>query len=91
MQACRLLGIEQAFTSYNNSKGNADTERMMRTLKEECLWLHEWTCPVILAGALERWIADDNEHYLHSALGYKAPRQFERAYHTSHSTQFAVA
>ena len=21
------------------------TERMMRTLKEECLWLYEWTCP----------------------------------------------
>jgi NAD(P)-dependent dehydrogenase (short-subunit alcohol dehydrogenase family) len=25
------------------------------------------------------------------ALGYKSPRQFEREYHTSHSTQFAVA
>jgi putative transposase len=45
MQACRLLGIEQACTSDHNPKGNADTERMMRTLKEEGLWLHEWTCP----------------------------------------------
>jgi putative transposase len=44
-QACSLLGIEQAFTSDHNPKGNADTARMMRTLKEECLWLHEWTCP----------------------------------------------
>jgi len=35
MKACRTLGIEQAFTSYNNPKGNADTERFMRTLKEE--------------------------------------------------------
>ena len=91
MQACSLLGIEQAFTSYNNPKGNADTERMMRTLKEECLWLYEWTCPFTLARALERWIADYNEHYLHSALGYKSPRQVEREYLTSHSTQFAVA
>jgi hypothetical protein len=24
-------------TSYNNPKGNADTERVMRTLKEKCL------------------------------------------------------
>jgi putative transposase len=39
MQACGLLGIHQASTSYNNPKGNADTERVMRTLKEECLWL----------------------------------------------------
>jgi hypothetical protein len=36
---CRSLEIHQAFTSYNNPKGNADTERFMRTLKEECLGL----------------------------------------------------
>jgi putative transposase len=36
MQACNTLGIQQAVTSYNNPKGNADTERVMRTLKEEC-------------------------------------------------------
>ena len=55
----------------------------MRTLKEECLWLHEWTCPFTLARALEKWIDDYNEHYLHSALGYKPPRQFEREYHSA--------
>jgi hypothetical protein len=37
MQACGTLEIQQAFTSYNNPKGNADTERVMRTLKEKCL------------------------------------------------------
>jgi hypothetical protein len=31
------------------------------------------------------------EHYLHSALGYKPPRQFEREYYTSHGTQFTAA
>ena len=45
MRACSTLGIQQAFTSYHNPKGNADTERVIRTLKEECLWLHEWTSP----------------------------------------------
>lgn len=45
MAACSTLGVHQAFTSYNHPKGNADTERVMRTLKEECLWLQEWTCP----------------------------------------------
>jgi hypothetical protein len=63
----------------------------MRTLKEECLWLLEWTCPCTLASALEPWIDDDNEHYLLSALGDKTPRQFEPAYHTSHGTQFTAA
>jgi hypothetical protein len=33
----------------------------------------------------------DNEHYVHSVLGYKPPRQFEQAYHTSHGTQFTAA
>jgi putative transposase len=42
MKTCSHLGIQQAFTRYNNPKGNADTERMMRTLKEELLWLREW-------------------------------------------------
>jgi putative transposase len=91
MQACSRLGIHQTFTSYNNPKGNADPERMMRTLKEECLWLHEWSSPFTFISALERWIDDDNEHYLHSTLGYKPPRQFEREYHLSHGTQFVAA
>jgi putative transposase len=39
MKACSILGIQQAFTSYNKPKGDADTERVLRTLKEECLWL----------------------------------------------------
>ena len=35
MKHCGMLGIKQAFTSYNNPKGNADTERMMRTFIED--------------------------------------------------------
>ena len=91
MEACSTLEIHQAFTSYNNPKGNADTERFMRTLKEECLWLQEWTCPFALAHALRMWSDDYNEHYLHSALGYQAPRQFERACYASQSTPFVAA
>jgi putative transposase len=91
MKACRTLGIQQAFTSDNNSKGNADTERVMRTLKEACLWLHEWTSPFELIRALAVWITDDNEHHLHSSRGYQSPRPFERAYHLSHGTPFVAA
>jgi hypothetical protein len=68
--------VQQAFTSDNNSKGNADTERVRRTLKEEGLWLREWTCPFALVRALESRITDYNAHYLHSALGYTPPRHF---------------
>lgn len=57
---------------------------------EECLWLQERTTPFALIKALKVWIADCNEHYLHSVLGYKSPSQFEHDYHLSHGSQFAA-
>jgi putative transposase len=74
MQSCNTLGIHRGFTSYNNPKGNADTERVIRTLKEEPIWLQEWNCSFTLIRPLERWIVQYNEHYFHSALGYKLSR-----------------
>jgi putative transposase len=91
MEACRTVGSHQAFTSDHHPKGNAATERVMRTVKEECLWLQEWTCPVALGSALERWITHDNAHYLHSTPGDKPPRQCEREYYSRHSTPFGAA
>lgn len=90
MKACATLGITHAFTSYNNPKGNADTERLMRTLKEALLWLREWTSLQQLEQALETWIAWYNTRYLHSALGYRTPCQIEQQ-PLSHSTQFVAA
>lgn len=90
MKTCTTLGITQAFTSYNNPKGNADTERLMRTLKEDLLWIREWTSPLELDRALAAWIDWYNTSYLHSALGYRTPCQVEQ-HHLSHSTQFVAA
>ena len=78
MRACRDLGIKQAFTSYSNPKGNADTERMMRTLKEELIWLQEWQSIDELKTVLDEFVEYFNENYLHSALQYKTPNQFEK-------------
>jgi len=83
MKACRDMLISQAFTSYNNPKGNADTERVFRTMKEELIWLREWNSPFEMADALAKWIEYYNTRYLHSALGYKAPSKFEEEYQNS--------
>jgi putative transposase len=91
MQACATLEIHQAFTSDNHPKGNADTERFMRPLKEECLWLQERTCPLELIRARKDWLAHDNDHDVHSALGDQSPRQFEREYLNGHSPPFVAA
>jgi transposase InsO family protein len=78
MKACRVMGIRQAFTSYNNPKGNADTERFMRTLKEELVWVNEWRSPTVFYKALDDWINYYNTRYLHSTLGYRSPEVVEQ-------------
>jgi|LSQX01.3.fsa_nt_gb transposase InsO family protein len=83
MRSCSDLGIKQAFTSYNNPKGNADTERFFRTMKEELLWLREWTNPMELIDEVGEWIQGYNESYLHSSLGYKTPNRMETEYKNS--------
>jgi len=90
MQSCREMEITQAFTSYNNPKGNADTERIFRTMKEELLWLKEWTSPFEVADALGKWIPYYNGRYLHSSLGYKSPEKYEEEYQNSQVTLLAT-
>ncbi|WP_032113167.1 integrase core domain-containing protein [Candidatus Paracaedibacter symbiosus] len=89
MAACRALGLHQAFTSYNNPKGNADTERFMRTLKEEFVWLKEWTSPTAFIDKLNQWIEHYNAAYLHSTLGYTSPNTFEQRFLTKFKRQEA--
>ncbi|MGQ9644540.1 MAG: hypothetical protein ACUVT3_11845 [Ignavibacterium sp.] len=40
--AAVLLGIKHITTSYSNPKRNADTERFMRTFKEEIIYPNEF-------------------------------------------------
>jgi len=91
MQACAALEIKQAFTCYNNPKGNADTERVMRTLKEELIWLREWDNPVQLCEALDAWVEDYNQNYLHSTLGYMPPNKFEMLFYQVDDSPLKVA
>jgi len=82
MSDMALLGIEQIFTSYDNPKGNADTERMMRTIKEEVIWLNEFSSFDEAKKVLDNWIEEDyNKLYVHSRLGYKSPKEFEGDYY----------
>jgi putative transposase len=86
MKACSNLEVEQVFTSYNNPKGNADTERMIRTMKEELFWLREWQNERELSHELDKWIEYYNRNYLHSAHGYRTPIQAEGDYYKRHDS-----
>ena len=66
-------------------KGNADTERVIRTLKEDLIWTREFTSFRELEQALETWIYNYNTVYPHSSLNYKTPLQFEEDYYKLNS------
>jgi len=77
-----VLGVEQIFTSYDNPKGNADTERVIRTIKEELIWLNEFRSLDEAREMIEDWITNCyNRLYVHSALGYLSPEEYELKYY----------
>jgi transposase InsO family protein len=78
MKDMSTLGIQQIFTSYDNPKGNADTERVMRTIKEEVVWLNEFDNLQEAKEKIGKWIDNDyNRLYVHSSLGYMSPEEYE--------------
>ena len=90
MAACRVLGIAQIFTSFNNPKGNADTERVFRTLKEDLIWLNEWFSFEQLLQALKNWIEEYNKDYPHSEINHGTPQQFEDQFNPSTSNKYSL-
>ena len=89
MRKMAILGIEQMFTSYDNPQGNAETERMMRTIKEEVVWLHEFRSLTEAKEVIGGWIEKYNHEYVHSALGYLSPLEFEQKFYQNHYQEAA--
>ncbi len=80
MADCATLTIEQIFTTYDNPKGNADTERVIRTTKEEALWPYEHETPMAAETKLRATMSFYNSEYCHSSLGYLSPMEFQEAF-----------
>lgn len=76
MQSCSTLKIKQIFTTWNNPKGNADTERVFRTMKEDLVWTHDWNLPFEFQADLHAWILAYNTDFPHQSLAYNTPSQF---------------
>jgi transposase InsO family protein len=73
---CSLAGIKQIFTTWSNPKGNADTERVMRRIKEDFIWINEWDSPFDLQDDLKTWINDYNTDFPHQSLMFATPEEF---------------
>jgi len=78
MQACSVMEIKQILASCNNPKGNAGTERVMRAIKEDFIWVRELSSRGEFTEAFRKWVEDCNNDYPHSSLNYLTPRQFEK-------------
>ena len=90
MKSCSVMGIKQIFTSWNNPKGNSDTERVMRTIKEDLVWPYEWDNPFEFEVALDKWIGQYNQDFPHQTLGNKTPEQCYREWMANNTAKFAV-
>ena len=81
MKDCAILGIKQIFTTWNNPKGNADTERVFRTMKEDLVWPNEWHLPFQFANDFTTWGHNYNTDFPHQSLRYNTPSQFMHYFH----------
>lgn len=91
MRQTSILGIRQVFTAYANPKGNADTERVIRTMKEEVVHPREHLTVDSVKRAVDDWVRFYNNRYPHSAIGYKTPQQFEDEFFNQQKIHLAVA
>ncbi len=75
MHDAKWLGFELAYTYVGNPQGNAIAERVIGTLKRECIWHHRFKnlpeAERIIAAFIERY----NTKRHHSSLGYRTPAQ----------------
>jgi len=76
MMNCSILGLKQIFTTWSNPKGNSDTERVMRTIKEDIVWPYDWENPFDFEVRMAKWIQDYNTDFPHQSLGDLTPSQF---------------
>jgi len=90
MRECSLAGLEQIFTSYNNPKGNADTERVIRTIKEDLVWINEFRSYYEILDAWNVWVNKYNNTYPHSALNNKTPCQFEQQWKAQNTLKLSA-
>ena len=79
---CNSINVNQVYTSFNNPKGNADTERVIRTIKEDLIWPKEWSSYLELEEALEKWVKNYNEDFPHMSLNYQTPYEYEKNFNS---------
>ena len=74
-QTVYRYGIKQEFIRPHTPQQNGMVERLIRSVKEQCLWLHNFASLEDARQALNARFRYDNEQRPHQALNMKTPRQ----------------
>jgi putative transposase len=77
-EACRFYRLHQEFITPYTPEQNGLIERFFRSLKEECVWQHNFGCFAEARAKIRDWIGWYNERRPHQALGYLSPQQFRQ-------------
>lgn len=75
-------GVRGQYTGYNAPDDNAYVERVIRTIKEEEIWLNEYDMFSEAHAAIDEYVRFYNEERIHSSLGYRTPKEFAAAFVT---------
>ena len=81
-----LCDIPDVIIKIGEKRFSADTER---TIKEEVIWLHEFTSLTEAKEVIRDWIAKYNREYVHSALGYLSPLEFKQKFYQNYCQEAA--
>ena len=58
-------------------------ERFFRSLKEECIWLHNFQGVQQAQETIEKWVQFYNQLRPHQALNYLSPDEFRAQFHSA--------
>lgn len=76
--ACQFYRLSQEFITPYTPEQNGLIERFFRSLKEECVWQHNFASFEEAKKEIARWIGWYNAERPHQALGYRSPQQFRQ-------------
>lgn len=77
--ACRDYRLRQEFITPYTPEQNGLIERFFRSLKEECVWQHQFHSFDDARRIIRDWLDWYNQRRPHQSLGYCSPRQYRLA------------
>jgi transposase InsO family protein len=79
-QLVQTWRLQHTYAPVGRPTGNAVVERVIRTLKEEVIWLQDWEDAAQVRAAVEAWQVRYNTQRPHQALDWQTPEEYRRAH-----------